>query len=315
MKKEKKKFKAIIISYVLALVCITSWVVFGVTLALTSVNIDVNGDISFTANDVYADVTGTVTGTATTNTLTDIHLTADTTSFTTPSSWSNITFDFVEGQDIVFTINVTNKSAERSLWVSFTDSISATNTDITRKSAGATVTAFSALEVPESTTKSVEITLRIKDKNQSVSGKFNLGLKLSNEQPTLDESNYSTLSFAYNDSAKTATVSGNSSNNPTGNLVIPSSVLHNGEEYIITALGDSAFYDCSSLTSITIPEGVTSIGSGAFSNCSKLTSVTFENTSGWKAGDTTLSSSVLANKSTAATFLTSTYVSSAWTRS
>ena len=37
---------------------------------------------------------------------------------------------------------------------------------------------------------------------------------------------------------------------------------------------DNAFYGCSFLTSITIPDGVTSIGYGAFHNCSSLTSIT-----------------------------------------
>ena len=47
-------------------------------------------------------------------------------------------------------------------------------------------------------------------------------------------------------------------------MTIPSSV---------TSIGSSAFYDCSSLTSVVIPEGVTSISTSAFSNCSSLTSV------------------------------------------
>ena len=42
----------------------------------------------------------------------------------------------------------------------------------------------------------------------------------------------------------------------------------------VTSIGDEAFYNCSSLTSITIPEGVTSISYSAFSNCSSLTSIT-----------------------------------------
>ena len=49
-------------------------------------------------------------------------------------------------------------------------------------------------------------------------------------------------------------------------------------EYIIgngvTSIGQYAFYDCSGLTSVTIPESVTNIGSYAFSGCSGLTSVT-----------------------------------------
>ena len=42
----------------------------------------------------------------------------------------------------------------------------------------------------------------------------------------------------------------------------------------VTKIGDYAFSDCSSLTSVTIPEGVTRIGAWAFKNCSSLTSVT-----------------------------------------
>ena len=45
----------------------------------------------------------------------------------------------------------------------------------------------------------------------------------------------------------------------------------------VASIGDYAFYECSSLTSITIPNSVTSIGKCAFYNCYALTSVTIGN--------------------------------------
>ncbi|MDY4186623.1 MAG: leucine-rich repeat domain-containing protein, partial [Candidatus Borkfalkiaceae bacterium] len=53
-------------------------------------------------------------------------------------------------------------------------------------------------------------------------------------------------------------------------IVIPS--VYNNKP--VTSIGNSAFSDCSGLTSIIIPESVTSIGNWAFSDCSGLTSIT-----------------------------------------
>jgi hypothetical protein len=55
-----------------------------------------------------------------------------------------------------------------------------------------------------------------------------------------------------------------------GVVIIPASI--GGAP--VTAIGENAFLDSSSLTSVTIPASVTSIGGGAFSGCSGLTSVT-----------------------------------------
>ena len=76
--------------------------------------------------------------------------------------------------------------------------------------------------------------------------------------------------------AKQAEVTSNP-NKYSGEVVIPSSVTYNDVEFSVTSIGGSAFRECSSLTSITIPNSVTSIGGYAFNGCSSLTSITIPN--------------------------------------
>ena len=63
----------------------------------------------------------------------------------------------------------------------------------------------------------------------------------------------------------------------SGDIVIPSSVKYNGVTYSVTSIGNNAFRECSSLTSIEIGNSVTSIGELAFYSCSKLTSIEIGN--------------------------------------
>ena len=64
-------------------------------------------------------------------------------------------------------------------------------------------------------------------------------------------------------------------------IVIPEKVTCNGVEYSVISIGDYAFYECSSLTSITIPQSVTSIGYNAFYGCSSLISVNISDLVAW----------------------------------
>ena len=61
--------------------------------------------------------------------------------------------------------------------------------------------------------------------------------------------------------------------NPSGDLVIPDSITHNGINYPVTSIGPNAFLGSIDLTSVTISNNVTSIGDRAFWNCHGMTSV------------------------------------------
>ena len=62
-------------------------------------------------------------------------------------------------------------------------------------------------------------------------------------------------------------------NSYTGVVKIPEEVTYLSRTRKVTSIGAYAFYNCRSLTSVTIPSSVTSIGDRAFYYCYKLTSV------------------------------------------
>ena len=76
---------------------------------------------------------------------------------------------------------------------------------------------------------------------------------------------------------KTAEVAKKPSGKYSGAIVIPEKVTYNGAEYSVTSIGKGAFYKCTGLTSITIPNSVTSIEDAAFAYCTGLTSITIPN--------------------------------------
>ena len=83
------------------------------------------------------------------------------------------------------------------------------------------------------------------------------------------------LRYLLDTGAKTATLMLKTDGNYSGDIVVPEKVEGNDEvEYVVTSFEENCFYDCSGLTSITIPSSVTSLGDNCFSGCSGLTSIT-----------------------------------------
>lgn len=63
-------------------------------------------------------------------------------------------------------------------------------------------------------------------------------------------------------------------NNYAGDVVIPESVVYEGNTYPVTGIASSAFSECPALTSVTVPNSVTTIEESAFKQCVRLTSIT-----------------------------------------
>ena len=59
-----------------------------------------------------------------------------------------------------------------------------------------------------------------------------------------------------------------------GDIIIPETVVSNRASFLVTSIGENAFFSCKSLTSTTLPNSVKSIGMGSFTYCESLTSIT-----------------------------------------
>lgn len=62
----------------------------------------------------------------------------------------------------------------------------------------------------------------------------------------------------------------------SGELNIPNQVSYNNINYSVSSISDSAFFNCTGLISVTLPNSITNIGNKAFSGCTGLTSFTSE---------------------------------------
>ena len=93
---------------------------------------------------------------------------------------------------------------------------------------------------------------------------------------TISEVTIGNLVYSLDTDTKVATVTGYDRSNKPTDVVIPNTIKYGGN-YSVTTIGKSAFYNCTSLASVNIPNSVTTIGGWAFENCTSLASVNIPN--------------------------------------
>ena len=89
---------------------------------------------------------------------------------------------------------------------------------------------------------------------------------------TISEVTIGNLVYSLDTDTKVATVTGYDRSNKPTDVVIPNTIKYGGN-YSVTTIGKSAFYNCTSLASVNIPNSVTTIGGAAFASCTSLASV------------------------------------------
>ena len=117
------------------------------------------------------------------------------------------------------------------------------------------------------------------DKLETFKAKWSTGVKATdvNVKFVCDEVNLGDLQFwVTSKNPNEAEVCGYIGKS-AGDLVIPATINIMGDDYAVTGIATDAFYNCTSLTSVTIPESVTTIGYRAFQGCIDLKSVTIPN--------------------------------------
>lgn len=93
--------------------------------------------------------------------------------------------------------------------------------------------------------------------------------------------NYTVLTkddFSYTIVSSTGIKIGVVSNNLSGNIIIPQTILDDNNSVLtITQIGNLSFDDCSFIENIVLPSSVKILGEGAFKNCSRIKSINLEN--------------------------------------
>lgn len=95
------------------------------------------------------------------------------------------------------------------------------------------------------------------------------GITCVGNQFAVDDLNYEIISMNPN---KVKVIAGADPGTYSGNITIPKTVTDaDSHEYTVTEIGQKAFFDCSGMTAVSIPDNVTQIGEFAFEGCKGIT--------------------------------------------
>ena len=156
--------------------------------AATNVTLNIGGNVSFTANSVNALITGSIAGNAAGgSTLTSIDIDASDSdgAVSMPTDWTNMDLTFTESASpITVTINIQNRSTDRAIAVSLTDSTNISNVTVTRECDSAGINATDNRNIPGGETATYTFELSVQSQNTSASGAFSLAVGLENAGST-----------------------------------------------------------------------------------------------------------------------------------
>ena len=239
-----------------------------------------NGIYFNTYEGVYAKITGSVRGNANSITLSDLTYSEGAKPTASELASWQVNLEFGEEDEITITINVENKNTN-SLYVIFKDDKQTIN-NVTKTilNDGRPYTSGKVVLLQSDTdTTLFTITFR-RDQDVITSIRYNYHIELKAEVTDADiqdgsieaeESSGYTYTFNTNG---TAVITGLSTNNTQANLDLPNVVVHENQLYLITAMGNDAFRNKTTITSVTIPNTITELGNGVFEGCTNLTNVT-----------------------------------------
>ena len=275
---------------------------FAVYSAVTSARFNLNGTINFNPEGVYVDIEGKVLRGSSRTDLVELtgdnftykdrnydDSTGETSGNFTMTSWSPEVAFLPSERFIQYQVTITNKSGEP---------ITAIPSDVTAiTDVTATEEVSAVLRIEPGETKTYKLTLESTGDTVITGAKVDLNFDIRTTSAYVEEqTRLKAVSFAQDAGIITA-VSGDNSTSSSPSLqkalFIPKTVdsttitaygsgssisLSSNIKYIIfvadiTSIGNSAFNNCSGLTSVSLPSSVTSIGDYAFQYCSGLTSI------------------------------------------